>query len=318
MSTESLWKLTNNGADIYKFYVKKSPPFITKRPWAADKHPSWGVWQARSGVWLWKDHATEEAGDAITMVRRMFNLDGAEALTKICGDLGLVGIPIPMDVVEGDSPDVAHKIREHVHITAKITKFTARHHKFWNVVGVTEDYCKKFDCYAVKELAINHRKVNIGCYERVFVYYARDIDKVKIYFPDREGVARFRNNIPNTYLWRSSYLENFDKLVIHKSMKDLITFSQIYPHNIATQNESLSPFTEENVAFINAHSKEPWLFYGSDADGVKKSTNITKTFDWKYINTPANLLPDVNDIYSFVKEHGLKKLEEFCKQKTLI
>lgn len=314
-SFNDVLELTNNGRDIYVKYLGKISNKAMKRPWGKDSHPSWGVWQSAEGRWLWKDLATEESGGAIQFVQRMFNLSYSEAIDKIYYDLALGEKDVSVKRQYDDG--TAMKV-EYIHIAAKVMKFKERHHAFWNAVGVTEDWCKKFDCYAVKELAINRVKYPIGEYECVFVYFASDINKVKVYFPNREGAGRFRTNVYFEYLWEYHKQTHSDKLVVHKSMKDLITFAQLHPHNIATQNESIKVFSPDVVDKINEMSDEPWVFYGSDVDGVKKCIEITKNTGWKYINTPHNMLPEVNDIYSFVKKHGINKLEQFCKLKKLI
>ena len=107
-------------------------------------------------------------------------------------------------------------------------------------------------------------------------------------------------------------------LIVDFVTMSLVTFSLLYPNNIATQNESTQLFTPSVVQSINDLSDDVWLFYGSDDDGVKKSRVVTSVNNWQYINTPSKLLPEVNDVYSFVKKFGLEALEEFCKSKNLL
>jgi hypothetical protein len=314
ISAEDLVYYTNGGREVYERYMGRLHKGAMKRPWGTDKHPSFTVFPYED-MWLWKDMATEEAGNPITFVQNLFGLSYKEALHKIAYDFNLTDKAVLADkvyTIQKAEP------KRYAHITAKIQKFQVRHHQFWNIVGVTEDWCKKFNCFAVKELAIDRVKYPISDKERVFVYYAKDISKVKVYFPDRQGADRFRTNVPFNYLWEFSNLHNCDKLVIHKSMKDLITFAQIFPCNISTQNESIKVFDEDVVSKINSITTEPWIFYGSDNDGVRKCTEVTNTNGWKYINTPKKDLPLVNDAYSYTKKYGLKQLEEFCKQKHLI
>lgn len=310
---------TNNGKDVFIKYLGKIHRSAIKRPWGKDEHPSFGVFQSSSGEWMWKDQAREEVGGAIQLVQRMFNLTYAEAIRKVMFDFGLGDEAVKASrAFEENSPIAQELQKDYAHITCKVMKFKERHHQFWNAVGVSEEWCKKFDCYAVKELAINHKKMLIGEHERVFVYHAKDIDKVKVYFPDRESGGRFRNNVPFKYLWCHNNLKNCDKLVVHKSMKDLITFAQIHPHNIATQNESAKLFDEGLVNTINGISSNVTLFYGSDKDGMTKAKEVIKLTGWKMLNTPTSMLPDVNDAYSYVKQYGLEKLEELCKIKNVL
>ena len=311
LETEDILYYTNDGKDIYEKYLGKVGS-IMKRPWGSDKHPSWGIYYWNN-TWMWKDQATEESGNPIHFVQKLFNLSYSDAINKIAYDFKISDTEVISNRVYKEQK-VSKKYK---HITAVTTKFAKRHHAFWNVVGVTEEHCKKHDCYAVSKLYIDRQLFPIGKYETVFVYLAKDINKVKVYFPEREGMNRFRTNVPYHYLWEYDKLEGCDKLVIHKSMKDLITFSQIFPCNIATQNESIKVFDEEVVGKINSITKEPWVFYGSDNDGVRKCTEITNTNRWNYINTPKEDLPEINDVYGYVKKYGLKKLEEFVKQKGL-
>lgn len=316
ISKEHLLQLTEQGKKVYEMYLGRITRQAMKRPWGEDKHPSFGVWQAPDGEWMWKDQARDESGDCVKFVQKLFNLSFGGAIDRVVNDLKL---DVNLIVEQTPQTKEYRERQNYSHIACKVMKFKQRHHQFWNVVGVTESICKKFNCYAVKELAINHQKVKLGEHEIVFVYFAEDIDRVKVYFPDRGGADRFRTNVPYHYLWQYNKLpEQCDKLVIHKSMKDLLVFSQIHDCNIATQNESVSVFDDSVVEKITSKCTQPWLFYGSDKDGMTKAKEIKKKLGWSTINTPTSLLPDINDAYSYVKQYGLKKLEELCKIKNLI
>jgi len=144
-------------------------------------------------------------------------------------------------------------------------------------------------------------------------------DAVKIYFPDRESTERFRNNVSYHYLWNyENIADSCESLIVQKSMKDLIVTTMIEPCCISTQAEAVKIFNEDVVEKINKVTKKPWIWYGSDWDGVKKCKEITDTNKWKYINTPKDLLPEINDAYGYVKAFGLKKLEEFMRSKKVI
>jgi hypothetical protein len=316
MSTDDLFYYTNDGKDVYEKYLGKVHKGVMKRPWGEDNHPSFGIFKAK-GTWMWKDIAREESGNPIQFVQKLFGLSYVEAMDKILYDFELADKEVRADMVYNRQIRDDEE-KDYSHISAKIQRFKNRHHQFWNCVEVNEDHCKKHNCFAVKELAINHKKYAIGEHEKVFVYLADDINKVKVYFPDREGGDRFRTNVPYRYLWDSHKIECCDKLVIHKSNKDKIVFSMLYPNNVITQNESIKVFDKNMVDRINQLSAEPWVFYGSDMDGVQKCKAITDTNSWKYINTPKALLPDINDVYSYVKKFGLKELETFCKTKELL
>ena len=97
----------------------------------------------------------------------------------------------------------------------------------------------------------------------------------------------------------------------------MIVTSVIRPCVIATQAEAIRIFNEETVSKINSITETPWVFYGSDKDGVEKCTSITNCNKWKYINTPKQYLPEVNDSYGYACKFGLEKLDKFMKEKGL-
>lgn len=309
LTVDNILSLTNGGKDIFIRYVGKISS-VMKCPWRVDKKPSWGIFY-RDGVYFWKDQATEEVGNAFHLVQRLFDLDFKESLEKIKWDFNLGGKPI---VTEAKT--ISEEKRDLVHINYKTQNFTKRHHDFWNCVEVTEDWCKKYNCFAVKELYIDRKRYYISEGERVFVYQGEK--GCKIYFPDRIGMQRFRNNLPYNYLWNLNKIVDNQRMVIQKSMKDLITLAQIFPNIIATQAEHRRIFSPEVVNILESKSNDIWVWYGSDADGVKKCQKITGELGWKYINTPAEEDKSINDCYSFTCKYGLKKLEEFCKLKNLI
>lgn len=323
LTVDDIMNATNGGYDIFMGYLGKVSRLMN-RPWGKrEKKMSWGLYP-KGNVWFWKDQATEETGNAIHFVERYFGLSFVEALDRISWDFNLRGNTnnSPIKIL-WDKPEITEK--EYMHISFTDIPFTRKHHEFWNIADVTEDHLRKLGGYAVKDLAINRKRVGINKGEIVFAFYAKEEDGVKIYFPERERDKRFRNNVSFHYLWNYSNLQKCDNLIVQKSFKDMAVTTMITPCCCATQAEAVKIFDKETVESINNISKTPWIWYGSDWDGVKKCKSITDTNGWKYINTPKNLLPDVNDTYSFVKMHNLKipgsgliELEKFMKSKKLI
>ena len=319
LSVDEIYNFTSGGYDIYRYYLGDTiTSGIMNRPWSGkEKKLSWGIFY-REGVWFWKDLATEESGTAIQFVTRYFHLSQGDAIQKIMWDFGLGGKEINKkpQIVTWQKPEIRE---EKIKIKFSTIPFEKRHHEFWNAAEVTEDHCKKYECYAVKDLIIGTRRIYIDPNERAFAYYCTLEDAVKIYFPDRESTERFRNNVSYHYLWNyENIADSCENLIVQKSMKDLIVTTMIEPCCISTQAEAVKIFNEDVVEKINKVTNKPWIWYGSDWDGVKKCKEITDTNKWKYINTPKDLLPEINDAYGYVKAFGLKKLEEFMRSKKVI
>lgn len=307
ITPQSLYQITNNGYDIYSRYLGKIYKIMC-RPWGKrESKLSWGIYY-NGEIWKWKDFATGEVGSPIDFVMRYHSISFQEALLKVKIDLG--GNYTTKYTINPAALDRSTIIK------FSYQKYKARHHAYWNCVEVTEEDCKKENCYAIKDLSINNNKVNINSQECVFGFYAEDIDKVKIYFPERE--RRFFNNAPYRYLWGIKSLPNTNKsLVIQKSYKDKIVTSLLVP-TIATQNESLEIFTPEVITTIEGKADNIYLFYGSDPDGEEKSNKITTLTEWEELATPKNELPAINDVYGYVKKYSLIKLQELLKTKNVI
>lgn len=314
---------TTGGYDVYMLYLGKVRRQMD-RPWGKkEKKPSWGIYPY-GGLWFWKDHATEETGNAIQFVEKQFGLTFSEARDRIAWDFGIGGQEVERKkIVTWEAPYAEDK--EFVRMNFTKQSFLKQHHDFWNIVEVSESHLEKLNYFAVKDLAIQGRRVYIRPGEAVFAFYCPEEDGVKIYFPERDKGEKFRNNVSYHHLWHYDELEECENLIVQKSNKDLAVTKMITPCVISTQAEGIKIFNEETVSRINTITKSPWVWYGSDSDGVKKCKGITDTNKWKYLNTPKNLLPLVNDTYSIVKMWntekmgtGLKKLEEFMKLKKVI
>ncbi len=316
LTADDILMATNGGHAIYMHYLGKVARLMS-RPWGKkERKLSWGIYPY-SGIWFWKDQATEESGDALQFVKRYFNITFEEAKDKVAWDFGLGGQEI------NKSPVIISKItpeeeKQFIPINFSSKPFEKKHHAFWNAAEVPESHCLAMNCFAVKDLAINKKRVHIKEGEIVFAYYCEEEDAAKIYFPEREKGDRFRNNVSFHHLWNYSNLTNCEDLIVQKSVKDMIVTTMITPCCTATQAEAAKIFNEDVVAMINNVTKSPWIWYGSDPDGVKKCKEITGTNKWKYINTPNNLLPDINDTYGYAGKYGLKGLEEFMRSKKLL
>ena len=306
---------TGGGLQIYEKYCTEKVGRSMRRPWGRDRQPSWGVF-LYNGVWLWKDQAREDSGNAIDFVKKLFGLTFQEAMDKIKWDFGLGGKQSVSKALY--TVPLSEMNKKPAHISFITMPFQKRHHEFWNAAEVTEDWCKKFNCFAVKSASLNYKKLYVDPKERVFAYYCSEEDKVKLYFPDRKGQNRFLNNVSYHYLWNYSNLDCCDKLIIQKSPKDMIVTTLLYPHVIATQAEHVKIFNEDTVKRIMDKSTDIYIAYGSDDDGRKKSIAITKEFGWGWVNPPNEYLPEVNDFYGLVKKYGLKELENLLKYKKII
>jgi hypothetical protein len=325
LGSEEILDRTTGGYDIYMFYLGKVAR-IMNRPWGrTERKPSWGIYPW-NGLWLWKDQAREEAGNAIQFVQKTYGLDYNGAINKIASDFGITPneelTKLKPKVVTWDEPTEEDKVYVRMNFTSK--PFQKEHHEFWAGTDVCEARCNRYECWAVKDLAIKGKRFKLRENEVVFAYYAPQEDAVKIYFPERgqdEWNPKFRNNVSGSYLWNYERLleqtgGSLEKGLIQKSMKDLLVSTLFTENVIAGQNEQsklwLSPYTQERVGKL--FSGQIWMAFGSDTDGMEKSQKVTSHTGWNRAYPDENLLPTINDFYSLAKAQSPKAVENLLKQ----
>ena len=319
VSADDIMQNTRNGYDVYMYYmgaIKRN----TSCPWRKDVKPSFGVFY-KNGVYLWKDNAKESAGNAVSFVQNMFSLSYNEALLKIAGDLNIGNInKTNISPVKWQAPNEEEK--EYSQINWYKQPFKKKHHKFWNAAGVSEEWCNKYECYAVASASLNGTIIYIPESEIVFAFPCSE--GVKLYFPERTGKDRFRTNIPGSYLWNYSNLQECENLIIQKSVKDAIVTTLFMPCVISVQSEHVKLFWNNEIPKkkkkkINKLAKNKYISFGSDSDGKEKSIKISKLLNWHWINPPNPYLKEgVNDFYSLAAIKGMDEVEKLLKSEKLI
>jgi len=98
-----------------------------------------------------------------------------------------------------------------------------------------------------------------------------------------------------------------------------MVMKKVFPCCCAVQNEGLGCFSSENVEYIKANSDRQILSFDSDVPGVTNSQQITKLFDFDYLNVPKSYLKEgIKDWADLAKAHGLQVIEDYLKEKQLL
>lgn len=272
----------------------------------------------------------EFRGRAIDFVMQKEHCNYDTALRLIDTRFGL-GIRAPLKdwkakVEAYTQPEIEDEEGRGVFINISTKKFTPGMHGYWNAYHLSEEYLKNKDVFQVKSLYLGSKRYRLPKDEIVIGYWADDIQKYKIYRPmtsrkikkeDREKTWRWRSNIPFDYIFGKSSIKDCDKSLVLKSRKDELVLSLITPCVASVQAENIGCFSTENVEFLNKNSREVYICFGSDSQAKRESNLITRTFNWKHINTPDKYLP-LNDFAEVAKVHGLEVLEKHLKQKKII
>ncbi len=315
---EEILNVTNNGYDIFVNEIGAIPVSKTfKHPLYNDRQPSAAL-ICLEGMWFLKDFSGDmPTMTALQFTMRKYGLSYKEAIEKMAMDFGLMkrngiynSVPITW------KPPIIE--REECQISFSTKKWKKEQYLFWENTLVDERHCLKYETYAVKDAAIHRKRVNIRENEVVWAYYVPELDKVKLYFPERKKEDRFRGSLDNTYIWNIQNITECDKLLLQKSMKDLLVTTIFTPCVIATQNESAITLLENNYEQIDKLANKKIVCFGSDFQGWHESLLITYYTEWGYCNTPNQFLPEINDYYGLSRKYGAGELEKLLKSKGII
>ena len=310
--------------DIFRYYMpdtKWKLNVTTHSPFRQDKRPSFVIGN-RDGTILFIDFAdSTKKGDCFKFVQLLYNIPLSEAMRLIDRDFGL-GIVAKNNVgeyqriiSEYEAPEIVVE-KKYAKIQVVTRAFTNAELEYWNQYHQSEDDLKANNVYAVKKVYLNREQLIMQEKEMMFGYLYGDRWKIYVPYPSTTG-RKWLSNVP---LVTTKGLENLrpDKnTLICKSLKDYMVCRKIYPHVCHIQNESTAAFSDDTVEFIKNNSKQ--VFYGGDSDrpGKKASFQITKSFGFKHINPPDELLPEVKDFADWGKQKGLEVIQNHFIKKGL-
>jgi hypothetical protein len=196
--------------------------------------------------------------------------------------------------------------------------FTNEELAYWNSYHQDVQDLRDNNIYSIKKLYLNKQLFSLKDNELRFGYFYDGY--WKIYRPNGDRKNKWvPNNVPITTMDGKENIVNCETAFINKSKKDYMVMKKVFPCSCAVQNEGVACFSEENVEFLKANSDRQILSFDSDVTGVQNSQQITKIFDFDYLNVPRKYLQeDIKDWASLGQKYGLKAIEDYLKEKQLL
>jgi len=313
--------------DIFRFYMPDKDwkvNNLTHSPFHIDEHPSFMIGN-RSGSLTFADYADlSKRGDCFTFVKMLFNMTSMnDVLMKIDKDfgLGLSGRETNTEEyklirAEYKQPEELGKRYSHIQVVTR--PFTKEELAFWNEYHQDIQDLRDNNVFSIKKVYLNKQLFSLKETEMRFGYYYDG--HWKIYRPHSERMRKWvPNNVPITTMEGLENIRGCEYSFINKSKKDHMVVKKLVASSCAVQNEGISCFTEENVKYLKDNSKRQLLSFDSDVAGVANSQQITKVFDFGYINVPREYLKDnIKDWAELAKVKGMATLERIFKEKGLI
>lgn len=197
-------------------------------------------------------------------------------------------------------------------------KFNTTELEYWNQYHQSADDLRANNVYAIKKVYLNKQLFYIKESELTFGYLYDGHWKIYRPFGDKKN-KWIPNNVPITAMDGKDDISNCKVAFINKSKKDYMVMKKVFPCSCAVQNEGIGCFSHENLEFLKANSDRQILSFDSDVTGVQNSQQITKLFDFEYVNVPRKYLKEgIKDWADLAKAHGLVTIENYLKQKDLL
>lgn len=304
---------------IYEFYLKQvvSPTKKYISPFREDKHPSMSFLAISTEEILWKDWgdtAQESPLGVVSFVMKLYNCSYFEALSIINRDmcLGLEGLSTKADGKVNSPVNVPKKRPFEVNNKHKLIEIEAQIFKkedvaYWESYGITLSTLIRYNVRTVKYVWLNG--IMVRMYSRsnpVYSYYLGEKDKkqyYKIYSPKSPKHKKWLTNAPQNIIQGINNLTwTDDKLIITKSLKDVMLLNEMGIDAVALQSET-SSLEERTATLFMASYDDIYVLFDNDETGVKFSAKLCKEYNtFKSIFIKNKFA--VKDISDFAKEYG--------------
>jgi DNA primase len=311
--------------DIFRWYMPDKSwklNAVTFSPFRNENNPSFLIGNKHGNLSFIDFADTSRRGDCFTFVKMLYNFSTIDDVLK------RIDLDFNLGISNGQVNDSYKKIiseykqpeesKRYSLIQAVTRKFTKEELDYWAQYHQDIQDLRDNNIYSIKKLYLNKQLFSLKETELRFGYFYDGHWKIYRPFGDKKS-KWVPNNVPITTMDGKQDVENCRIAFINKSKKDYMVIKKIYPCTCAVQNEGVACFSPENIEFLKANSDVQILSFDSDVTGVANSQQITKLFDFEYMNVPKKYLKEgIKDWADLAKVHGLKVIENYLKEKDLI
>lgn len=298
---------------IYCYYlgkeIKINKPISS--PFRDDKHPSWSLYRNKNGILKYRDFATDDSGNVINLVQKLFELNYGQALRKVWNDV-IVKKPTAL---KRTIKSIELQQKEANLIEVKKKNFTDGDMSFWSKYKISKDTLKLYKVFPIHTFWLNKSQYFI--YTDKEPMYAYNIyDKFKIYRPYSKKINKWRNNCSSYDIQGLEQLtEKDDLLIITKSLKDVMVLHELGYNAIAPQSE-LSGIPKIIMDHLKIRFKDIIIIFDYDEGGIQGAKKLSEKYSIKYKFIPKHYLDlyKIKDISDFIKEFDKETTLEMLKE----
>lgn len=302
--------------EVFSFYMGEDIKHlgVFHSPLREDNIPSFALYfhKHNRNTLMFKDFATQDCGDFVVLVMKIFNLTYNEALKKIATDFKLGDFNIQAKSNTVTYTRLVQKDR--VKLGIKIRPWEVRDKNYWTSFGISKKTLQKFNVFPISYIFYNDTAVKAHEYAYAYVEEKDGIISYKIYQPLEVKLKKWINNA--NYSVHQGYRQLPDKgdiLIITKSLKDVMSIHDcLNLPAIGLQSESVMMKESVMEEYKSRFSKVICLFDNDEA-GKKLTANFSNNYGIPYLFVPEE--PGITDFSDLVKHMGKIEAVEIINQK---
>lgn len=286
--------------DIYTHYLGFVPDigYHYTNPLRNDNNPGCSfIWY--NNILFFRDFALGKTYTCFTIVRDKYGLSYGAALRKISSDL-ILGRP---HTLSNNLPQRVNEVNEKVTRLIQVTlqAWTSTDTAYWKSYHLSTSILKQYEVYSIKHAWVDGDLIytysaNDPC---VGYYFGNNI--WKLYFYKRK-TFRFISNTNANILQGEKQLKPDSRLIITKSMKDVMCYRLFDLNAIAPQSEC--EINKSIMDSLIAQYSEIILNYDNDSHGLRAANGILCSYPQikLFQIPPASAHKDLSD---YLKNEGI-------------
>lgn len=314
--------------EIFEHYLGLSPNTVSGKfcsPLRRDKHPTCTFNYGQSRLFF-RDWSQPTYKDCFDIVQDMYLVDFNTALQIIAEDFNLTEKPSNSSLpVSGQTHKRENRKSEKSIIKVKTQAFTPVDKRYLQSYHIPLSVAKYFKVFSVKYAWLNGKQIYTFTKGDPCLAYYFGIDsfgnqKWKLYFYKRRNLWKFICNTSRINGW-IQIPESGSKLVITKSMKDVLCLTKFKIPSIAMQGETQIPY-DYIIDELKTRYDQIVTFYDFDLTGIRAANTIKKLYGIPYVFLTNGRFNTIDygekDISDYLQTNGVDKTEQFLAQCNLL
>jgi hypothetical protein len=262
---------------------------------ANEKNPSFCLY-VKDNRYHFKDFSTDKGGNALELVKLMFNITPAAAANKMLEDYTLY-----LNSSGADNRELEESNRYRV-TGNKIRSWNTLDAKYWSQYGVDSSTLHNFNVHPLEYYTMTKegedRIIKID-YQYLYGYFRSDGQIYKVYQPKSKD---------HKFIKVSNYVQGSDQLkfetpnlVICSSLKDMMCLTKFgYNVEVVAPDSENSIISSAAITVYKTKYKSICTLFDYDPAGIAAMERYKQIY-----NLPAVVLPMEKDLSDSVVKHGI-------------